>query len=117
MAEVAAAHPGVEIVGFADDYRFVGPAEQALAAAKHYVRLVEARGHVAQQAKAKLYAIETPVKTYPRVTHSAVKPKNRQIDQQVSRSDEGYFNTSDTPWVTLLMTQEAHPQTHRGSPS
>eukprot|EP01049_Picozoa_sp_SAG25_P010392 SAG25_NODE_1133_length_3837_cov_10.869984_3_plen_122_part_00 len=29
-----------------------------------------------QKRNAKTYAIETPTKTYPRVTHSAVKPKN-----------------------------------------
>ena len=48
-------HPSVQVVGFADDYRFVGPAEEALAAADEYLRLVQARGHVSQVAKAKLY--------------------------------------------------------------
>ena len=55
VAAVAARHPSVQVVGFVDDYRFVGPAEEALAAANEYLQRVEARGHVSQVAKAKLY--------------------------------------------------------------
>ena len=32
VAEVAARHPSVQVVGFADDYRFVGPADIAMIA-------------------------------------------------------------------------------------
>ena len=43
---VALRFPGVTILGFADDYRFLGPQQEAMDAAAEYRRLVIEAGHV-----------------------------------------------------------------------
>ena len=57
IERVAAVFPDVEIIGLADDYRFLGPKQQALDAAQMYLQLVQTAGHVSQVEKAKVFSL------------------------------------------------------------
>eukprot|EP01047_Picozoa_sp_COSAG01_P095869 COSAG01_NODE_26485_length_712_cov_1.889070_1_plen_129_part_00 len=48
--------PSVTVVGMADDYRFVGPALDVLAAAARYAELVKGPGHVFSVLKSKVWS-------------------------------------------------------------
>ena len=51
MEDIAREFPSLTVVGLADDYRFVGPAIDAMDATAQYRRRVEAVGHVFQVSK------------------------------------------------------------------
>eukprot|EP01043_Picozoa_sp_COSAG02_P018210 COSAG02_NODE_844_length_16583_cov_116.650267_6_plen_144_part_00 len=54
--DVAKKYPSVTILGFADDYRFIGPVQDALDAALEYRTRVVETGHVDQVDKAWAYS-------------------------------------------------------------
>ena len=56
VERVQAAFPDVTIVGLADDYRFVGPVDEAMDAAQMYRNEVERAGHVFQADKSWLFS-------------------------------------------------------------
>ena len=63
-----AAFPTVTAVGFADDYRFVGPHKEALDAAAMYRDEVTEAGHVFQATKGCIYSL-TQATTDAAATH------------------------------------------------
>ena len=64
---VKARYPDVEILGFADDYRFVGEVRQTCNAVRLYRRLVEQEGHVFQNEKSKIFSRSTDTLLDPAV--------------------------------------------------
>ena len=57
VERVIAAYPTITVVGFADDYRFIGPWQDALDAAALYKQLVEAAGHTMQKKKGEIFSL------------------------------------------------------------
>ena len=56
VEQVIEKYPTVTIVGFADDYRFIGPTDAALDAAAEYAKLVTAAEHTMQKAKSNMFS-------------------------------------------------------------
>ena len=56
VEEIAAKYTEVTIVGLADDYRFIGPAQSALDAAAEYADRVTALGHVCRASKSWMWS-------------------------------------------------------------
>ena len=56
IVKVKAEYPGVTPVGFADDYRFLGPYQEALDAARMYRDLVVEAGHAFQAQKSCIFS-------------------------------------------------------------